>query len=249
MAHSSSTTNYNLPQFAPTDKPGWLTDVNAGYLAIDTAIKNVSDTADAAKADATQAGEAATQALTDASAANAKGSGAIASFASTFSNTNTYPVDSIVMYNNLLYICIAAVTTPGDWTGATNWARATVDSLNAVINNRLNSLEENTEESEWQNISLASGFTNIVDKQSQFKTKGDVLYFNLEVEAASNPSWGSIIGWLGHTHYEACFAGRYGNGICIISISQTGSILFLTSTNTSQTDRRLVVYGSYIYEK
>lgn len=249
MAHSSSTTNYNLPQFAPTDKPGWLTDVNAGYLAIDTAIKNVSDTADAAQADATQAGEDATQAITDASAANAKGSGAVASFASTFSNTNTYPVDSIVMYNNLLYICIAAVTTPGDWTGSTNWSRATVESLNAVINNRLANLEESTEESAWQDISLTSGFTNIVDKQSQYKTKGDVIYFNLEVEAAANPTWGTHIGWLGHSHYEACFAGRYGNGIAIISIQTNGNILFLASTNTSQTDRRLVVYGSYIYEQ
>ena len=248
MAHSSSTPNYNLPQFATTDKPAWLTDVNAGYLAIDTAIKNASDNADTALEDASQAETDATQALADASAANSKASGAVASLASNFSNTNTYTVDSIVMYNSLLYICIAAVTTPGDWTGSTNWARATVDSLNAVINNRLNNLEENTEESEWQNISLASGFTNIVDKQSQFKTKGDVLYFNLEVEAATNPTWGTNIGWLGHTHYEACFAGRYGNGIALISVQNTGNIVFLSSTNTSQTDKRLIVYGSYVYE-
>lgn len=45
MAHTNSTPNYSLPQFISTDKPGWLTDVNSGYSAIDTAIKASSDAA------------------------------------------------------------------------------------------------------------------------------------------------------------------------------------------------------------
>ena len=28
MAHTNRTANYDLPQFAPTDKPSWLGDVN-----------------------------------------------------------------------------------------------------------------------------------------------------------------------------------------------------------------------------
>lgn len=38
MSHTNQTTHYNLPQFIGTDTPGWLTDVNAGYAAIDSAI-------------------------------------------------------------------------------------------------------------------------------------------------------------------------------------------------------------------
>ena len=33
------------------------------------------------------------------------------------------------MYNNLLYRCTVAVTTPGPWTGSANWERITVDSI------------------------------------------------------------------------------------------------------------------------
>ena len=38
MAHSGSTTHYGLPQFVPTDKPSWVTDVNKAMRDIDTAI-------------------------------------------------------------------------------------------------------------------------------------------------------------------------------------------------------------------
>ena len=34
MAHTNSTTNYSLPQFLPTDKPAWLTDVNGAFSDI-----------------------------------------------------------------------------------------------------------------------------------------------------------------------------------------------------------------------
>lgn len=45
MAHTNATPNYALPQFISTDKPAWLTDVNSGFAAIDTAIKGASDAA------------------------------------------------------------------------------------------------------------------------------------------------------------------------------------------------------------
>ena len=49
MAHTNSTTNYNLPQFISTDKPAWLSDVNGAMSDIDTAIHNAAT--DAATAD------------------------------------------------------------------------------------------------------------------------------------------------------------------------------------------------------
>lgn len=129
MSHTNSTTNYSLPQFLTTDKPAWLTDVNNAYLAIDTAMKNNADAASTADTKATNAGTAATNADTKATTAKNTADGAVASIADTFSATDTYSVGDLVMYNNLLYICTTAVTTPGAWTGSTNWTRITVDDL------------------------------------------------------------------------------------------------------------------------
>ena len=124
MSHTNSTTNYGLPQFIATDKPAWLTDVNPAYLAIDTAIDAAKDAADAAQNDATQALTDAGAAATTASNADTKAAGAVASIAQTFADTNTYSEGDLVIYNNLLYKCIADVTTPGPWTGVANWDRA-----------------------------------------------------------------------------------------------------------------------------
>ena len=38
-----------------------------------------------------------------------------------FSESSTYAVDDIVLYDTKLYKCHTAVTTPGSWTGSTNW--------------------------------------------------------------------------------------------------------------------------------
>lgn len=129
MGHSNSTTNYSLPQFASTDKPAWLTDVNSAYSAIDTAMKNNADAASAAQGDATQALTDAGNALTAANTADGKGTGAVSSIAPAFDSTSTYAVGALVMYNNLLYICTTAVTTPGPWTGVTNWSRVYIESV------------------------------------------------------------------------------------------------------------------------
>ena len=55
MSHTNSTANYNLPQFVGTDKPAWLGDINPAMSAIDTAIKNASDSASTADGKATTA--------------------------------------------------------------------------------------------------------------------------------------------------------------------------------------------------
>lgn len=133
MGHTNSTTNYNLPQFLPTDKPAWLTDINGAFNSIDTGLKNAKDTADNAQNDATQALTDASSAATAAATADAKGSGSVASIANAFDSTAIYNAGDLVMYNNLLYICSVAVVTPGPWTGSTNWSRITVeDKLDAL---------------------------------------------------------------------------------------------------------------------
>ena len=129
MSHTNSTTNYNLPQFITTDKPAWLTDINNAYTAIDTAVYNAQTKADTAFTDAGNAQTDATTAINNAAAADAKGSGALASIANAFDTTTIYAVGDLVIYNGLLYICSTAVTTPGAWTGSNNWSRITVEDM------------------------------------------------------------------------------------------------------------------------
>lgn len=134
MAHSNSTTNYNLPQFVSTDKPAWLTDVNTAYADIDTGMHAAKVAADNAQSDATQALTTAGEAATTAAGADSKGSGAVASLATAFDTTATYSVGDIVIYNNLLYVCSVDVVTPGPWSGSANWNRTTVAASISGLN-------------------------------------------------------------------------------------------------------------------
>lgn len=140
MGHTNSTTNYSLPQFITTDKPAWLTDVNGAFSDIDTAVYNAKTAADTAQNDATQALTDAGNAYTAATSADAKGAGALSSIAPAFDSTIIYDVGKLVIYNNLLYVCTVAVTTPGPWTGSTNWTRATVNSLIDDINSDIGTI-------------------------------------------------------------------------------------------------------------
>lgn len=140
MSHTNSTTNYGLPQFLTSDKPAWLTDVNNAYADIDTAIYAAQSKADTAFTDAGNAQTDATTAINNAAAADAKGSGAIASIEVAFDPTTIYAVGAKVMYNSLLYRCTTAVVTPGPWTGSSNWERITVDNLIATTDSKIGQL-------------------------------------------------------------------------------------------------------------
>lgn len=140
MSHTNSTTNYNLPQFISTDKPAWLTDINGAFSAIDTAVKNAADDASSASTDAGQAIIDAGAASTAASGADAKASGALSSLAPAFDPASTYALGDIVIYNNLAYICISPVNTPGAWTGVTNWNRTSMKNLNSSIKSDISTI-------------------------------------------------------------------------------------------------------------
>lgn len=140
MSHTNSTTNYGLPQFLTGDKPAWLTDINNAFSDIDTAVYNAQTKADTAYVDAGNAQTDATTAINNAAAADAKGSGAIASIEVAFDPAAIYSVGSKVMYNSLLYRCIVAVVTPGPWTGSDNWERVTVDTLISSVDSKVGNL-------------------------------------------------------------------------------------------------------------
>ena len=145
MGHTNSTTNYALPQFLTTDKPAWLTDINGAMSSIDTAIHNAKTAADGAASTAATAALDASTALGNASTADSKAGGALASIAVTFQTTDTYEVGDLVIYNNLLYKCIADVTTPGAWTGNTNWSRIDIDTF---VHNQVDPINTYNEVSE-----------------------------------------------------------------------------------------------------
>lgn len=172
MSHTNSTTNYNLPQFTPTDKPAWLVDINDAFRSIDTGMHTAKTTADAAQSDASQALLDASAASTAASGASSKADGALASTADTFSTTSTYQTGDYVIYNSLLYVCIADVSTPGAWTGNTNWSRTTVENITDGLDGRLDTLENE----------VSKAFTpseNITVLRSTLIKKGNVKYLSV----------------------------------------------------------------------
>lgn len=75
--HSRKTTNYELPQFNGSDKPTWLGDINGAFLAIDAAMKNNADAAAGAQESASSALAGLTTALERAQTADTKATQAI----------------------------------------------------------------------------------------------------------------------------------------------------------------------------
>lgn len=169
MAHTNSTTHYSLPQFTTTDKPAWLTDVNNAYVAIDTGIYNAKKAGDDAQADATQALSDAAAAQTKANTADGKAGGAVSSLSEAFLDSATYDVGDYVIYNNLLYVCHTAVTVPGAWTGSTNWSRTTIDD-----------------------IVKGMKITDLADVSAGSASSGDILMKGASSWEAITPGWSTI---------------------------------------------------------
>lgn len=227
MAHTNSTTHYNLPQFESTDKPAWLTDVNGAMSAIDTGIYNAQDKADDAASDATQALEDAAGAQTTASAADAKGSGAIASIAPAFSTTSTYALGDLVMYNNLLYKCKLAVNTPGAWTGSVNWNRETAAGLNNAMDLRMDAVEAKTTPANPNiTITKSSGAWNISNiAQRKF---GNVVELAITVIGSGEAVPAGSNGFVGTISkvptVRSTGLAFIGTGLLVIAINTDGTV-------------------------
>jgi len=133
MAHTNQTSNYGLSQFEGTDKPAWLVDYNGDMEKIDLGIKTSKDVADAAKAEADQGALDIAAVTITANSADAKATGAVSDLSDAYDSTSTYNVGDFVIYNNILYRCITAITVPESFDG-THWARTTVEEIITQIN-------------------------------------------------------------------------------------------------------------------
>ena len=241
MSHTNSTTYYGLPQFVTTDKPAWLTDVNTAFSAIDTGIHNAKGAADAAQGDATQALSDAGYALSTANTANGKGTGAIASISENFESTNTYAVGDIVMYNNLLYRCIAAITTPGDWTGSANWNRVTLDTLNVEQNTIINSISNSISvhnPSPAYNITKTTGAWSVTNVQA--KRSGNIVMLDITIKGSGVSVGAGENGFVGQISTGALpiyatesLRHRGSNIIIELRIDNTGAVTLTVINNSS----------------
>jgi hypothetical protein len=143
MAHTNQTPNYGLSEFVGSDKPAWLIDYNGDMEKIDLGIKAAQDVADAAKTEADQGAIDIAAVTITANSADAKAAGAVSDFADAYDSTSTYNVGDFVIYNNILYRCITAITVPESFDG-THWTRTTVEEIITQINRDLSSLTSST---------------------------------------------------------------------------------------------------------
>lgn len=258
MSHTNSTTNFGLPQFITTDKPAWLTDVNVAYQAIDTAMKNNQTAASNAQADASQALLDAASAGSTASAASSAASGAIASIASAFSDSSTYVIGDRVIYNNLLYKCIANVNVPGAWTGSTNWARTTSDA--DIKNLNAGDIEYSGGASVKDSLdALTAGMANVGDKlifrqtqlslPSSFNVAAGGTYDILSQQVLTNLTWNALDGiddLTGKTLVAAHLVWTNGNACFPVNeLVESGNKFSLTVhalTNATITAIRLLTF-------
>ena len=200
MAHSNSTQYYNLPQFESTDKPAWLVDVNPAYSAIDAGIHAAKAAADAAQGDATQALSDASAAGTAASGADAKAAGSIASLADTFDATATYNVGDLVIYNNLLYICIVDVAVPGAWTGSGNWNRTTLETEINKKQNTINALTSASSLNDSDEVAIYDGTNTkkttvgaMLRYTEYTTTDGDIEWHYKKYDDGTLEAWGHCV--------------------------------------------------------
>lgn len=231
MSHTNSTPNYSLPQFVTTDKPFWLTDINGAFSDIDTAINTAKTTADNASTNATQAIGDAAGAAAAASSADAKGAGAVASLADVFDATSTYAVGAVITYNNLLYTCTTAVTTPGPWTGSANWSRITIEDILDSKQNRTDNAFNTTSKTVVGAINeLDSDIDTLINRLAGFNVNSRVLDSNSAIQSPSYTSF--CIAIVGRAD-SAMYIGSWSDVQAIKTATGIGAS-FLQSPNRLQ---------------
>lgn len=192
MAHTNQTPNYELSQFLGTDKPAWLVDYNGDMEKIDLGMKAAQDVADAAKAEADQGAIDIAAVTVTANSADAKANGAVSDIADAYDSTSTYDVGDYVIYNNILYKCIANITVPESFDG-THWSRTTVEEIITQITSDLTNIMH------WNDISAAgltdNGNTNFTPTKDgfvlvrAFKTQVSNYPCYIMSNAAGLPQW------------------------------------------------------------
>lgn len=213
MAHTNQTPNYGLSEFVGTDKPAWLVDYNGDMEKIDLGMKAAQDVADAAKTEADQGAIDIAAVTIIANGAAARSSAAISNYAEPYDSTATYAVGDYVVYDNLTYRCITAITVPESFDG-THWARVTMDG-------ELTQMKEATSNNVVHSI-LLTGTTAVTAPDNNtigYKTIG-----NNNVLLTNHPNWptgkrviGSVIEYLYYNALNQIAIGNIESGYLYIN--------------------------------
>lgn len=209
MAHTNSTSNYDLSQFIGTDKPTFLGDYNGDMQKIDAAIKGAKDTADgasttanAASALATSASETASTAASAAASADANATTALntANGATTTANSALSTATSAASTATS-----AAETATAADTKATNAATAQGTSYSAPTGSLATNVKEALDElysgtgggehglyELWNNPNPTSDYANTPITIDDFDTS---KYDSIEIEWAidKNEARGNVV--------------------------------------------------------
>lgn len=168
MSYTNKTANYELPQYAPDDKPTYLGDFNQAMLKIDTTMKSINAKSESAQTNASNANATASEALETASSA------------STLANTaNTTAGEAKTMAQNAqtdassaISAASSASSTAQSASQTANSAKSDAESAKSTAQSALNSSGTNS-----QNITKMMTWNSLGD----IKTNGTGslnAYFN-----------------------------------------------------------------------
>jgi hypothetical protein len=131
---------------------------------IDLGLKAAQDVADAAKTEADQGAIDIAAVTVTANSADAKATGAVSDLADAYDSTSTYNVGDYVIYNNILYRCITAITVPESFDG-THWARTTVEEIITQVNSNLSAINKYFNSSEMYSTTrvVSAGLNQLTD--------------------------------------------------------------------------------------
>ena len=200
FGHTNSTPNYELPQFVGTDKPQWLTDINQGFLAIDTAIHNAYGLASLTSTNLGDISDLTTTVKTDVVSAVNEINGGLGNLGSTVASHTTAIGNNTTAIGNLADL---DTVDKQDLVGAIN----EVDLLavnNATKIGTLSNLETVTK------TDLVNAINEIVNKFNlvNFETYGpselaftDATYYTGNFKIASNSDY-SVLKFYGNIQYN-----------------------------------------------
>jgi len=186
MAHTNQTPNYELSQFLGTDKPAWLVDYNGDMEKIDLGMKAAKDVADAAKTEADQGAIDIESVTVTANSADAKATGAVSDLADAYDSTSTYNARDYVIYNNILYKCIANITVPESFDG-NHWERTTVEEIIAELKSELSAVSNRVGSS--MNRVLLVSTSDITNEVSVSVNLSNYKFFNVYTIRNSAPRY------------------------------------------------------------
>lgn len=227
FGHTNSTPNYELPQFVGTDKPQWLTDINQGFLAIDTAIHNTYALASLTSTNVGDISDLTTTVKTDVVSAVNEINGGLGNLGSTVASHTTAIGNNTTAIGTLANL---STTTKTDLVSAVNEVD-NVATNNATNIGNLNSLDTtnknnlvgaiNEVDSDIKKFNLTKFKIYDVSSTNDVTNSNSNIHYSGTITIATN-SDGSIFKLYGSITYDTSGSSSGQNGT--LTLSNTGIV-------------------------